>query len=67
MTNARTIHRDYFIDFTAEAKKWRVVAITHSLTGKALLPPAFNYSNLAEAERAAKVAIDLQLSKRIRR
>ena len=63
MTNARTIHRDFFIDYAIHAGKWRVVAITHSLTGQALLPPAFNYPDLETAERYAKAAIDGQLSK----
>jgi hypothetical protein len=63
MTNARTIHRDFFIDYAIHAGKWRVVAITHSLTGQALLPPTFNYPDLETAERYAKAAIDGQLSK----
>ena len=61
MTNARTIYRDFFMDFATEKRRWRIVAITHSLTGRTLLPPALNYPGLATAERYAKAAIDEQL------
>ena len=61
MTDARTIYRDFFMDFTTEKRRWRIVAITHSLTGRTLLPPALNYPGLATAERYAKAAIDEQL------
>ena len=40
---------------------WRVVAIGHSLTDRALLPPTFTYLDLAQAERYTKAAIDAQL------
>jgi hypothetical protein len=67
MTHARTIYRDYFMDFAKDPMGWRVVAITHSLTGRTLLPPAFLYPDLAIAERYARAAIDGQLSKRVPR
>jgi hypothetical protein len=67
MTHARTIYRDFFMDFAKDATGWRVVAITHSYSGRTLLPPAFHYPDLAIAERYAKAAIDGQLSKRVPR
>ena len=67
MTSARILYRNYFIHLEHDAQRWRVVAIIHSLTGRGLLPPAFNYLERAEAERYAKAAIDVQLSKSIRR
>ncbi len=67
MSSACTLYRNYFIHLEHDAQRWRVVAIVHSLTGRALLPPAFNYLERAEAERRAKAAIDLQLSRSIRR
>jgi hypothetical protein len=66
MTRATTFHRNYFIDLEEDAQRWRVVAITHRLTGRALLRPAFNYLDRAGAEQYAKAAIDVQLSMPIR-
>jgi hypothetical protein len=66
MTSVRILHRNYFIDLEHDAQRWRVVAITHSLTGRILLPPGFNYLDRAEAERYAKAAIQVQLSKPVR-
>jgi hypothetical protein len=42
MTSVRTLHRNYFMDLEHDAQRWSVVAITHSLTGRVLLPPGFN-------------------------
>ena len=62
MTSVRTLHRNYVINLEHDGQRWRVVGITHSLTGRALLPPGFYYLERAEAERYAKAAIDVQLS-----
>ena len=43
MINVRTIYRDFFMDFATEKRRWRIVAITQSLTDRTLLPPALNY------------------------
>ena len=59
-----TLHREYFIDFEQVEQGWRVAAISHSRTGRSLLPPAFSYPDEATAEQYAKVAIDQQLSRR---
>jgi hypothetical protein len=60
MTGATGLHRNYFIDLEDDGERWRVVAITHSVDRSSLLPPAFNYSDRAEAERYARVAIDVR-------
>ncbi len=61
-TTARTVHRDYFIDFEQDADGcWRVATITHCYRGPALLPPGFRYPDRATAEKYAQVAIDVQL------
>jgi hypothetical protein len=67
MTHARTIYRDYLMDFANGPMGWRIVAIAHSLAGRTLLPPAFLYPDLAITERYAKAAIDGQLSKSVPR
>ena len=63
MTRVRTLQGNYFIDLDTTLSVWRVVAIT-SLTGRALLPPAFSYLSRAEAERYAQAAIRWQVSNR---
>ena len=60
---ARSLHRNYVIALETNAdKNWVVTAITHFRTGSSLLPPGFNYSDRALAERYAKAAIDVQVS-----
>jgi hypothetical protein len=62
MTNASALHRHYFIDLEEDAQGWRVVAITHSVKGSSLLPPAFFHPDRATAEQYARAAIEVQLS-----
>jgi hypothetical protein len=64
MSRATALHRNYFIDLEEVAARWRVIAITHSVNRSSLLPPAFNFSERAEAEQHARAAIDVQLSDR---
>ena len=61
MVRATTLHRNYYIDLEQDAQGWRVVAITHSLTGRSLLPPGFNYPDRMTANKYAKAATDMQL------
>lgn len=61
MTSARTLHCGYFIDLEQDIQGWLVRTITHSLTGRPLLPPGFRYPDRATAELYAQAAIDGQL------
>ena len=63
MSSVTALYRNYCIQLVEDdAQRWRVVAIAHSLNGRSLVPPAFNYPGRTLAERYAKAAIDLQLS-----
>ena len=67
MTSATALYRNYSIDLAQDVQGWRVVSVTHCVIGSRLLPPAFCYPDRSTAERYARAAIDMQLSKRIRR
>jgi hypothetical protein len=60
---AHTLHRGYLIELQQNTdQNWVVIAITHTYTGRRLLPPGFNYPDRALAERYVNAAIDLQLA-----
>jgi hypothetical protein len=65
MTSATALYRNYSIDLAQDVQGWRVVSVTHCVIGTRLLPPAFFYPDRSTAERYARAAIDMQLSKRI--
>lgn len=66
MRTIRAFYRDHFIDLEEDAKQegWRVVAIIHSTSKRALSRPAIVSPNDLTAEQHAKEAIDQQIAGR---
>jgi hypothetical protein len=60
----RAFYREYFIDLEEDVKQkgWRVVAIIHSTSKRALSPPAITSADDLTAERHARAAVDQQLA-----
>jgi ethanolamine ammonia-lyase small subunit len=62
----RAFYRDHFIDLEEDVKQegWRVVAIIHSTSKRALSPPEFVSPDDLTAELHAKEAVDQQITTR---
>jgi hypothetical protein len=62
----RAFYRDHFIDLEEDAKQkgWRVVAINHSTSKRALSPPTVVSPDDLTAEQHAKEAVDQQIAAR---
>jgi hypothetical protein len=60
----RAFYRDHFIDLEEDATQegWRVVAIIHSTSERALSPPAVLSADDLTAEKHAKEAVDQQIA-----
>jgi hypothetical protein len=60
----RAFYRDHFIDLEEDAKQegWRVVAIIHSTSERALSPPAVLSPDDLTAEQHAKEVVDQQIA-----
>ena len=66
MRTIRAFYRDHFIDLEEDANQegWRVVAIIHSTSMRALSPPAVLSPDDLTAEQHAKEAVDQQIAAR---
>ena len=66
MRTIRAFYRDHFIDLEEDVaqKGWRVVAIIHGTSKRALSPPAVVSPDDLTAEQHAKEAIDQQVAPR---
>ena len=66
MRTIRAFYRDHFIDLEEDEKQegWRVVAIIHGTSKRALSPPAVVCPDDLTAEQHAKVAVDQQIATR---
>jgi hypothetical protein len=62
----RAFYRDHFIDLEEDEKQegWRVVAIIHGTSKRALSPPAVVSPDDLTAEQHAKEAVDQQVTTR---
>jgi hypothetical protein len=63
----RTFYRDHFIDLEEDVTQdgWRVVAIIHSTSKRALSPPVVVSPDDLTAEQHAKEAVDRQIATRL--
>ena len=66
MRTIRAFYRDHFIDLEEDEKQegWRVVAIIHGPSKRALSPPEVMSPDDLTAEQHAKMAVDRQISTR---
>ena len=66
MRTIRAFYRDHFIDLEEDEKQegWRVVAIIHGTSKRALSPPAVVSPDDLTAEQHAKKAVDQQIATR---
>ena len=66
MRTIRAFYRDHFIDLEEDEKQegWRVVAIIHVTSNRALSPPAVVSTDDLTAEQHAKEAVDQQIATR---
>jgi hypothetical protein len=62
----RTFYRDHFIDLEEDVTQdgWRVVAIIHCASKRALSPPAVVSPDDLTAEQHAKIAVDGRIATR---
>jgi hypothetical protein len=66
MRSIRAFYRDHFVDLEEDENQegWRVVAIIHGTSKRALSPPAVVSPDDLTAEQHAKEAIDQQVAPR---